>query len=254
MSFWIINNINKEKMLESQLLIEQLRAESELKTKWLSLIAHDFKGLFSNINMLLTAFENESISQEVLLSMIPELKQIADKNSKTLEATFKWVSSQLDGFNPIIEETNVHNLFISLKEELNTEIDFKKITLSYIGEKDLMLRTDKLLLTFILKQSIENAVKYSYEGGEVKVIVSNVSGATTIKIEDNGMGMNEDVLNNLCTLNGSPYSGSMNEKGAGLSLVVIKDFVDMLDAKMVVSSKTGEGTTVSFIFSDDATF
>ncbi|HUH75723.1 MAG TPA: ATP-binding protein, partial [Chitinophagales bacterium] len=106
-------------------------------------------------------------------------------------------------------------------------------------------------LTFILKQTIGNAIKYSYEGGEVRMIVSKESEGCTILIEDYGMGMNKRVQENLYTLNGCPYLGSMHEKGAGLSLVVIKDFVEKLGAKMDVSSTIGEGTTVTFIFDEN---
>ncbi|MDD3728321.1 MAG: HAMP domain-containing sensor histidine kinase [Dysgonamonadaceae bacterium] len=232
-------------------LIKQLKAESELKTKWLSLIAHDFRGLFSNIRMLLNGFDNGSISQDTLIGMLAEIKQIADKNSKTLESTFAWVNTQIDGFNPIIEEIDLYSFFQILKEELKAEIDLKRISLKYSGEKDLKLRSDRFLLTFILKQTIGNAIKYSYEGGEVRMIVSKESEGCTILIEDYGMGMNKRVQENLYTLNGCPYLGSMHEKGAGLSLVVIKDFVEKLGAKMDVSSTIGEGTTVTFIFDEN---
>ena len=57
----------KKQAGDSQQTIEKLTAENELKTKWISLIAHDFKGLFSNIQLLLDAFGSKSISQELLL-------------------------------------------------------------------------------------------------------------------------------------------------------------------------------------------
>lgn len=246
-----MNNINNEETADTQRLIEQLRAENELKTKWLSLIAHDFRGLFSNISMLLSALESESISQEIFLSLLPELKETANKNSKTLESTFQWVKSQTDGFNPIIEDIGVFELYLEIKQEFEPKIAFKNISLSYIGEEDFRLRSDRILLTFILKQTIENAIKYSFEGGEVKMIVNKESDVSTIMIEDCGMGMNKDVQNNLGTLNCSPYTGSINEKGAGLGLVVVRDFVEMLNAKMTVSSTMNEGTTVSFKFSEE---
>ena len=47
--------------MEKKLIIEKLKSENELKTKWLSLIAHDFKGMFHNIVYLLKllfAFKN----------------------------------------------------------------------------------------------------------------------------------------------------------------------------------------------------
>ena len=45
--------------MEKKLIIEKLKSENELKTKWLSLIAHDFKGMFHNIVYLLNAYEKK---------------------------------------------------------------------------------------------------------------------------------------------------------------------------------------------------
>lgn len=229
-------------------LIEQLRDENDLKTKWLSLIAHDFKGMFSNISILLNAYEKEAITPETFLSLLPELKQLAEKNSKTLDHTFKWVNSQANGFNPHFEDIQIFNLFATIKEELIKEIIEKDISLNFSGSKEIVFKSDRFLLTFILKQTLENAIKYSYTGGEVKINVRKEPDACIIEVEDYGMGMNADVENNLFTLNGSPYKGSHGEKGAGLSLILVKDFAEKLNGKMRVFTKIEEGTKVCFTF------
>ena len=235
-------------MLESQLLIEQLRAESELKTKWLSLIAHDFKGLFSNISLLLKMFEDKAISHEQFLSMIPELKEIADRNSKTLENTFAWVKSQTEGFNLQIEDVSIYDLFRHLTQEFDKEITTKNILLKFQGDRNLMFKTDKFLLTFILKQTIENAIKYSNRDGEVVVSTKSDSENIEISIKDNGVGMKKNSIDNLGTFENAPYSGTMQEKGVGLSMVIVKDFVEKLGGTMEVGSKPNEGTTVQLMF------
>ena len=60
--------------------------------------------------------------------------------------------------------------------------------------------------------------------------------------------MKESIINDIGTLNNSPYTGTMKEKGAGLSLVVVKDFVELLNGKMTVSSFINEGTAVKLSF------
>ena len=229
-------------------LIEQLKRESELKTKWLSLIAHDFKGMFSNITTLLNAFQNEAISQETFLSLLPELKQLAEKNLKTLNHTFNWVNAQADGFSPFLEDIYIFPLFSALKEELKEVKAVKNISLHESGSKDVVLLSDRFLLRFILKQTLENAIKYSYPGRVVKMNLLKESGRCIIEIEDYGMGMNAHAKNNLFTLDGAPYKGSMDEKGAGLSMVLVKDFVEKLNGEIRVLTKAGEGTKVSFTF------
>ena len=232
------SNIDKEKT------VEQLRAESELKTKWLSLVAHDCKGLFSNIKYLLDAMADESITPELFMTMLPELRELAEKNSKTIESTFAWVNAQTDGFAIDIEPIVIHHLHLELLEAFDKEIGTKELTINFVGDKKTVLHTDRFLLRFILKQLIENAIKYSNKGGLVELIVHSDLDKVTIAVKDNGVGMKSSRLNTIGTLDGAPYTGTMDEKGAGLSLVVVKDFVEMLNGVMDVSSVEGEGTTI----------
>lgn len=236
--------------MEKKLIIEKLKSENELKTKWLSLIAHDFKGMFHNIVYLLNAYEKKDIPQEMFLTMLPEIKQIAEKNLKTLDSTFAWINAQTDGFKLQIEDVSIYELFLELKEELHSQISSKDISIRYSGDETLVLQSDKLLLKFILKQVLENAVKYSNKDAEVMFIAGSQHNETCIEIKDQGMGMSNNVHNNIFTLNDSPYKGTQNEVGAGLSLVIVKDFIEKLDGSIEVCSKLNEGTTVKLMFSN----
>lgn len=239
---------SKSSNIDSKKTVEQLIAESELKTKWLSLVAHDCRGLFSNIRYLLDALAEESITPEIFMSMLPELKQLAEKNSKTIESTFAWVNAQTDGFSIDNESVVIHHLFLELIEEFDKEITAKELTLNFVGDKKTLLNTDRFLLRFILKQLIDNAIKYSNKGDVVDWLAHSDSEKTTISIKDNGVGMKISRLSTIGTLDGAPFTGTMDEKGAGLSLVIVKDFVEMLDGTMSVSSVEGLGTRVEIEF------
>ena len=229
-------------------IIEQLRAENQLKTKWISLIAHDCKGLFSNIQFLLDAMASENITPEIFMSMLPELKQISEKNSKTLKNTFAWVNAQTNGFTIDSETVVIHNLFLELVEEFDKEITAKELSFKFVGDEAILLNTDRFLLRFILKQLIENAIKYSNKGGVVELIAHSSSEKVTIGVKDHGMGMKDNRLKTIGTLDGAPYTGTMDEKGAGLSLVIVKDFVKMLNGTMSVSSIENVGTSIEIKF------
>jgi signal transduction histidine kinase len=180
--------------------------------------------------------------------MLPELKQIAEKNAKTLASTFAWVNSQTDGFNPHLEDVLIHDLFLELLSQFKDSIDLKDLSIQFIGNKDLSLCTDKFLLQFILKQIFENAIKYSNKRGVIEVIAHSESNSVNITIKDQGVGMKESIINDIGTLNNSPYTGTMQEKGAGLSLVIVKDFVELLNGRMVVASVINQGSTVTLSF------
>lgn len=239
---------SKETEKGNEQIIEQLRAESKLKTKWLSLIAHDFKGLFSNIQLLLGAMADQSITPELFMSMLPELRELAERNSKTIQDTLAWVNTQNDGFNPNIEPVLIHSLFVELLEEHSKAITEKNLSFKFVGSEATKLNTDRFLLRFVLNHLVENAIKYSNKGDVVELIVYSDSDKVNISVKDNGVGMVGSQLNAIGTLDSSPYTGTMNEKGAGLSLVIVKDFVEMLNGTMKVSSVEDKGTLVELKF------
>lgn len=239
---------SKESIEDSALIIERLRAESELKTKWISLIAHNCKGLYSNIKYLLDAMSDESITPEIFMSMVPELRQIAERNSKTMQSTFAWVNAQTDGFSPTIEPILIHTLFLDVIERFDKEISAKEISLKFVGDEESTLNTDRFLLRFILKSLIENSIKYSNKEGTIEVVVSSDSEKTSITVKDNGVGMKRSRLTTIGTLDGAPYTGTMDEKGTGLSLVIVKEFVELLRGEMNISSVEDEGTSVQIQF------
>ena len=234
--------------IDNEEIIEQLKAENQLKTKWISLIAHDCKGLFSNIQFLLDAMASENITPEIFMSMLPELKQISEKNSKTLKNTFAWVNAQTNGFAIDSETVVIHNLFLELVEAFDKEIAAKELSFTFVGDEAIFLNTDRFLLRFILKQLIENAIKYSNKGGVLELIAHSSSEKVSIAVKDHGMGMKDSRLKTIGTLDGAPYTGTMDEKGAGLSLVIVKDFVKMLNGTMSVSSIENVGTSVEIKF------
>ncbi|NLZ94677.1 MAG: HAMP domain-containing histidine kinase [Bacteroidales bacterium] len=238
-------------IIEYKRIIEQLKAEVELKEKWISLIAHNCKGLHSNIRFLLTAMTEKTITPEVLMSMLPELKHISEKNSKTLQSTFEWVNAQTDGFNPNIDPVIIHSLFQEVSEVYGEAITEKNLSFQFVGNEATLLNTDRFLLCFILKQLLENAIKYSNKGGVVELIIHSDADKVGIAVKDNGVGMNDSRLNTIGTLDGAPYTGTMDEKRAGLSLVIVKDFVEMLNGTMTVSSVEDVGTSVEIVFQQE---
>lgn len=235
---------------ETNKTIEELKAESELKNKWLSLIAHDFKGLFSNTQLLLNLLQEDNISQEMFLNMTSELKELADRNAKTLESTFAWVNAQIDGLNLQIENIVIHDMYDTVVQQLSHLISVKDVSVTFVGSQKLSIDTDKFLLRFILKELIENAIKYSHKGGVVEVKVSESDQAVEVAVSDSGIGMEENVRHTIGTMQEAPRTGTLQEKGAGLSWVIIRDFVKMLDGQLTIKSSPDTGTVVSIVFAN----
>ena len=229
-------------------LINRLQKELRLKTQCLSLIAHDFVGINRNIMWILDALEKGIITQEIFSNMLPELKSGTLTNQKTIDSTITWVNSQRIDFIPNNIEIKSLELFDSIRNNLLNELQKKNISFSYEGDHNQTIVSDAVLINFILNKLVENAIKYSYDGGHIYFRIFPTSFNTiNLIIEDNGMGMNEQVIQNLFTLNGSPYLGTANEKGAGFSLIVVKDIADLLGISIEIISSENNGTKIELI-------
>ncbi len=250
-----MENKNVTKIISDQEnLINQLQKELRLKTQCLSLIAHDFVGINRNIIWILNALENGIITAETFSSMLPELKAGTLANQRTIDSTITWINSQRIEFTPNLAEVNIFTLFSSIQNNLTSDLHEKNITFYYEGDNNLTITTDLVLINFILTKLVENAIKYSYNGGSLFFrIFPTISNAISLIIEDNGTGMSENILKNLFTLNGSPYLGTSNEKGAGFSLVVVKDIADLLGIQIKINSSENNGTKIELLIQSHKT-
>lgn len=238
-----MNNI--EDVVSQELLIKELRDELDLKNKCLSLIAHDFKGVFSNIIWILDAYENKVITEQEFESMLPEIKQNAKINLNTINDTFTWIGSQREGEEPMQEYVNIHNMVSELEASMQKLIIDKNVSISKSGDSSIAYKCNPIFLRFILKKLIDNAIKYSYPKGEIEVEIKRINSNIHIFVKDIGTGIDEAKLPTLFTMNKASYLGTQGEKGVGLSLVIVKDFVKSMDGEIKIYPNEGDKGTIA---------
>ena len=112
---------------------------------------------------------------------------------------------------------------------------------------NLIVKADQNMLKTILRNLISNALKYTYEGGNILVGAERVNTHVQIKVKDSGTGMNEEELSMLFHLNtGTSKPGTRQEKGSGLGLILCKEFVTLHHGTIWVESEPGKGSTFFF--------
>jgi len=234
-----------QKIKEQESIIKELEKDIQSKKQWISLIAHDFVGASRNLIWVLDALQNKEISTEVLFELLPELRASALLNQHSIESTLAWVYTQHDSFIPKKDKINVFKLFQSIQQSLSNDLKKKSIQLSFEGDQDATFINDEVLITFILRKITENAIKYSYVGGNIIfqcMVIDNENIKFTV--EDFGVGMSARVLEGIFNVNEVTHTGTLNEKGAGISLAIIKDISKLINATIEVMSTENSGTKI----------
>ncbi|WP_240314797.1 sensor histidine kinase [Streptococcus pluranimalium] len=115
----------------------------------------------------------------------------------------------------------------------------KNIQITLTGDEHLV--TDEKWLSFALSQVIDNAIKYSSFGSEIKISIKEKS----IEIQDFGIGILEEDIPRLFELGFTGYNGHAHKKATGLGLYMTKQILDRLGFTIVISSRIDQGTKVT---------
>jgi signal transduction histidine kinase len=99
-----------------------------------------------------------------------------------------------------------------------------------------------------MRNLISNAVKFSHSGGTVEInAYPEERDSVRIEVRDIGIGMSEELKTRLFNVESTePRSGTADERGTGLGLVLCKELIEMMGGILQVESRENEGSTLSF--------
>ena len=225
----------------------QLEKLLSMKDKFFSIVSHDLRSPINALTGLLDMLDKDNLTHDELVNVTKPLKKRLSSTSKMLDNLLDWAMMEMD-------EIKIHEQAISLIEVVQENFAFfhesnqKNIQFLHNLPDDIMLSGDKNMLDLIIRNLISNAIKFSVEGGEIRIDADNTDEQmVTISIQDNGVGMNKDQLDRLFDSK-ILYTtrGTANERGTGLGLKLCKEFVEKMGGKIWVESKEGMGSTFKF--------
>jgi PAS domain S-box-containing protein len=240
-----INKINSQ-LIDSQERLKQLNSD---KDKLFSIIAHDLRNPISSFLNFTSILSNDysNLSLQEIGTFSESLHISAKHMHKLLENLLDWARSQTGGivFKPMefnLNEIIFDNLFLFKKSA-----DEKNISIiAEYAEKPVVF-ADYNMIDTITRNLISNAIKFTNPGGTVKVCITEEENNLLLQIHDNGIGMNNSIINNLFSMDKSTFrTGTAREKGTGLGLLIVKEFISLHRSELFIKSEEGKGSVFSF--------
>jgi len=224
----------------------QLEMVNGEKNKLFSIVAHDLKSPLASIQSyleLLTAYSlTEAEKKEIELKLLSLTKNTSNMMTNLLS----WSKSQLEGVQINLQPVNLQRL---LKDMLTVEGSIaseKGVDLNYKIDDDSYAIADPNMLQLVIRNLINNAIKFTPGGGMIEVTVA-VDQDCLITITDSGKGIAATDQEHVFSLKAKSTFGTNNEKGVGLGLILCKEFVELQNGKISFVSIPGQGT--SFVVS-----
>ena len=232
-----------------QVIVKQKKL-SEMKTDFINNMTHELKTPISTVSMACEALADPDIAvqpniQKRYLGIIAqENKRLAQQVEKVLQIS----RLERKQFNLKFEEIDAHELLKNLAETYQIQLQDATQLQLRLNALQPTLIADRLHLTSIIGNLIDNAIKYSEENLQIEIQTENsqLNGnqALRIKIKDKGIGIAAENLNRIFDKFYRVPTGNLhNVKGFGLGLAFVKYSVEAHHGRIEVNSKPNTGST-----------
>lgn len=219
------------------------------KDKILSVITHDIRGTIGNQMTALSVLAQDQFRDEEERNVV--LSRLANSSALSLgmlENLALWTRLREGSLEYKPAAVNLSGLIDEVEHEFSRSVTSKE--LQWIAEKEdpLICLGDRRMIKNVLSNLVSNAIKFSYRGGEIHIAAGHSDNKVVVKITDRGTGMTEGEILNAGGNNLSKgRRGTENEKGSGLGLALVRSFLAFHESELLLESRDGEGTTVSFV-------
>ncbi len=231
---------------ERKRAIEAEKRLLQLKEEFMASVSHDLRTpLFSLIGYLDllrngkvtdNATQNEFLNRAAedvarLMDMVNEMLDVSRLENKCLTLN--------------IEQVDLGEVILEVLQSFRERANARRISLrSTSMEPALIAEVDRLRMRRVLSNLVENALKFSKDGGDIRVSGECRNGNVTIQVIDSGCGIPPDdcskVFEKFYQVNSTLAS---NRSGTGLGLYITKQIVDAHGGSIDVSSRLGVGST-----------
>jgi hypothetical protein len=224
---------------------EILTRVEELKTNFLSLVTHDLKTPVARIQGLAEVLSKKA-SERLLPRDQKTLGQIVDSTdelNRFISSILELAKLESNRLQLNIESKDVNQIIERALEVFKAPAKSKGIQLSADLEPQFPIKLDPLLISKVINNLIDNALKYSPENSEVRVQTREKDGWIEISVCDQGIGLSAEERENLFTkFYRAKNDTTTRVTGTGLGLYLTKFFVHAHGGRVEVESEKGVGS------------
>lgn len=221
-------------------MCDELQSVQMLRYDFINSYSHEFKTPIASIKgfaeLLLEKDMSREEQQMYLQIIVDESERLSSLSRNTILLSKLSSQSIVSGQEEyeLGEQLRQSSIILSGKWlNKNIEFDCQLEEVHYIGNKEMMYH--------LWLNILDNAVKYTPEGGKITVSLIRENNEAVVRIEDTGEGISEEVRKHLF----EPYfqgDSSHSKHGLGLGLAIVKRIVELCSGSIEIESKLGAGS------------
>jgi two-component system phosphate regulon sensor histidine kinase PhoR len=227
-------------------IILQQKRLSELQKDFINNMTHEFKTPISSINISADVISNPDIikTPERLKSYGAIIKQENNRLNKQVEKVLQIAGIEKSGFELKMEEVDLREIIDNVVSNCTSNNKLREARIvAKIESEDLIIQADRLHITNILHNLLDNAIKYADKQPEIKVSAIKSNKKIIIGVEDNGPGISREFQKRVFQKFFRIPTGNVhNVKGFGLGLYYVRNICRAHHWEISLESEAGNGS------------
>jgi len=232
---------------------DNLKILNATKDKFFSIIAHDLRNPFNALHGLTHHLLNnyEEFDKNEIKQSLELIYNSADDLLELLENLLHWSRTQRGKIQFAPKEIKLSEVINKIFNLLSMNAEKKEINLINEVDNEKTIFADYDMLTAILRNLISNAIKFSFTNSFVRISSKSSEEYTEISVMDNGVGISSENIKKLFRIDiHYSTSGTSEEQGSGLGLILCREFVEKHNGKIWIESEINKGSTFKFTISN----
>lgn len=225
-------------------MASEIDKSEKLKEEFISSISHELRTPLTSIKGWSETLGYEGIGKEELDLGLGIIQDETERLIKLVEELLDFSRLASDRIKLQIDMVDINALANGVVNQLRVKSNEKNIKLEAIFETENIenVQGDKNRLRQVLINLVQNSIKFTSDSGFIKVVVSQDEEFTTMKVIDNGAGIETENLDKVLD---KFFQEDYNKAGSGLGLAISNEIVKLHGGNMRLESKKGIGTTIT---------
>lgn len=236
------------KLFELRTLNKDLKNVTDMQQEIMTIMAHDIRGPLSSLKSTYELRNEGMFTEEEVKEIDALIPMQLDSTINLLNNIVDWGKLQLNHLAGVAAEFNLCDLVNECIGYFLLSANVKNNTLINSVDPQIRINSNRDGIEFILRNLLGNANKFTSDG-TIIITTTITEEQVKISVADTGVGISAEVMESLSNKTWSRYThGTRNEKGSGLGLRLIYEYLHNINGNIRFQSEEGSGTTVVVSF------
>lgn len=225
-------------------LLERMKALDDSRQEFVANVSHELKTPITSVKVLADSLlAQQDVPAELYREFMVDIAQEIEREDKIINDLLALVKLDKSAGDLNISVVDINALAEIILKRLRPIARKNNVEVTLISKREILAEVDEVKMTLILTNLVENAIKYNREQGKVEVTLDADHQFFTVQVEDTGIGIPEESLNQIYErFYRVDKSHSREIGGTGLGLAITRSAVLLHRGSIKVDSVEGEGT------------